>query len=285
MPKKGRAKGNRSPTSPSDPGTDQSIAETAESALSESEQQRRSETDTFRLRPKVAENRDDSNETPALSPPLVDKAQVIATDGTEDIDTTGDGTPTTTRVLTRGTLDATTETPERKNPQTTGAIGKPSPSTPSSHGTATNSSTSTTPEFNQEAEEFKEIEAASSTQRILSENVTLEIQLESKRVGFNATTQKLRTCPWTTDNESPARFLATTEFRNLEAHLLRHKPSLRAPFKVSFLDRAFDSTTTQRLRTCPWTTDNESPARFLATTEFRNLEAHLLRRKPSLRAP
>ena len=97
--------------------------------------------------------------------------------------------------------------------------------------------------------------------------------------------KKLRTCPWTTDNESPARFLATTEFRNLEAHLLRHKPSLRAPFKVSFLDRAFDFTTTQRLRTCPWTTDNESPARFLATTEFRNLEAHLLRRKPSLRAP
>ena len=106
------------------------------------------------------------------------------TDGTEGIDATGDGTPTTTRVLTRGTLDATTETPERKDPQTKtiDTVGKPSPSTPSSHGTATNSSTSTTPEFNKEAEEFKEIEAASSTQRILSENVTLEIQLESKRL-------------------------------------------------------------------------------------------------------
>ena len=108
--------------SPIDTGNDQSISEATRSAPSESKQQRRLATENTGLSPKVAENREDSTTTPSFSPPLVDEVHVLTSDGTEGIDTTGDGTPTTTRILTRGTLDATTETPERNDPRTIDAV-------------------------------------------------------------------------------------------------------------------------------------------------------------------
>ena len=66
------------------------------------------------------------------------------------MDKTGDETPMTKRTQQHGKDESMTETPDRHEPRTVDAVGKPSRSTPLSHDSSTTTPNSTTFE-----EEFK----------------------------------------------------------------------------------------------------------------------------------